>query len=84
MVDSQLPPPNEDIEFVRVAARAMGEQMSEGAKALLSEIGSLGRWLTASLLAVNGAAAAAVFGAFDKLPCGRVFSALHRSVTSEG
>jgi hypothetical protein len=65
MVDS--PQTNEDVELARRAARAMIEHMSDAMKALLSETGSIGRWLTASLLAVNGAAVAAVFTAFDKL-----------------
>lgn len=67
MSDSSAPQSFEDVELVRGAARAMNEHMSEGIKLTMSEIGSIGRWLTASLLAVNGAAAAAIFSAFDKL-----------------
>lgn len=54
----------------------MIDHMSEAMKTLLSETGSIGRWLTASLLAVNGAAAAAVFSAFDKLASPSVDAAL--------
>jgi hypothetical protein len=67
MVDSSSPQSSEDVDLARRTARALSEHMSESMKTLLAETGSIGRWITASLLAVNGAAAAAVFSAFDKL-----------------
>lgn len=64
---TDTPPTAEEIELTRRAARQLNAYFSESMKTLLSEIGAIGRWLIASLLAVNGAGTLAVFNAADRL-----------------
>lgn len=71
MSDNSLEPIDE-ADLTRRAARQMIDHLSESMKTVLSEIGALGRWLTASLLAVNGASALAIFNASEKLAHPRV------------
>jgi drug/metabolite transporter (DMT)-like permease len=54
-------------ELMRSVARHLIATFSEGHKVAMTEIGAVGRWLMASLLAINGGAALAVFNADDRL-----------------
>ncbi|KQS03105.1 hypothetical protein ASG11_01515 [Sphingomonas sp. Leaf357] len=52
---------------MRALAQMTRDALMETQKALLEEHSAIGRWLSASLLAVNGAGALAIFNAIDRL-----------------